>query len=439
MSELATQFSAVLANHSKPAPAWLKSLRENGARQFQAHGLPTRKDEAWKYTGLGVLEKSGVQLALVSEAGSTEAVFPAPLINSGVHIKMLDGQILEQSGDLPEGLTVLALSDALGDALGDALDSDIGGLQSLLKSLPDTRAKSPSTDGFSALNTATLDAGVVVHVAAGVDGGRVLLNWSSVAADEPRLFNSRICIILDEGAKLELLEQYESAHANTANVVIQIDLNKGASLQHIRFQQESDTAVLITRTEVSQRDESEYNYYGFDLGGRLVRHDLHATLLGQDARAGLNGAYLLDGNRHVDNHARVDHMAKGGYSEQYFRGVAGGNGHAVFNTAVYVHPGADETEARQSNANILLSARAVINTKPEFEINADEVIASHGATVGQLDEQAVFYMRSRGLSEKQARQLLTTAFCRSVSDKLSDPDLSEFITQRMMDVMPQAE
>jgi len=221
--------------------------------------------------------------------------------------------------------------------------------------------------------------------------------------------------------------------------VIQIDLHKGASLQHIRFQQESDSAVLITRTEVSQRDESEYNYYGFDLGGRLVRHDLHATLLGRGARAGLNGAYLLDGNRHVDNHARVDHMAVGGYSEQYFRGVAGGNGHAVFNTAVYVHPGADETEARQSNANILLSARAVINTKPEFEINADEVIASHGATVGQLDEQAVFYMRSRGLSEKQARQLLTTAFCRSVSDKLSDTVLAEFITQRMMDVMPQAE
>ncbi|MCP4046743.1 MAG: SufD family Fe-S cluster assembly protein, partial [Gammaproteobacteria bacterium] len=143
--------------------------------------------------------------------------------------------------------------------------------------------------------------------------------------------------------------------------------------------------------------------------------------------------------RHVDNHARVDHMAPGGFSDQYFRGVASGSGRAVFNTAVCVHPGADETEARQSNANILLSARAEVDTKPELEIYADEVIASHGATVGQLDEQAVFYMRSRGLSENEARQLLTTAFCRSVSDKLSDPVLGEVISERMMAVMPQAQ
>ncbi len=178
---------------------------------------------------------------------------------------------------------------------------------------------------------------------------------------------------------------------------------------------------------------------GFDLGGGLVRHDLHTSLLGSGAKSGINGAYLLDGNRHVDNHARVDHFAAGGFSDQYFRGVAGGSGRAVFNTAVCVHPGADETEARQSNANILLSARAEIDTKPELEIYADEVIASHGATVGQLDELAVFYLRSRGLNEQEARQLLTTAFCQSVSDKLADPVLGEIISQRMMDVMPQAD
>lgn len=132
-------------------------------------------------------------------------------------------------------------------------------------------------------------------------------------------------------------------------------------------------------------------------------------------------------------------MAPGCFSEQYFRGVAGGSGRAVFNTAVCIHPGADESEARQSNANILLSRRAEIDTKPELEVYADEVVASHGATVGQLDEQAVFYLRSRGLSDQQARQLLTTAFCRSVSGKLTDPVLGELISQRMMDVMPQAD
>jgi Fe-S cluster assembly protein SufD len=220
---------------------------------------------------------------------------------------------------------------------------------------------------------------------------------------------------------------------------MQVDLSVDAKFQHVRFQQASDNAVLITRTEISQQSASEYSYYGFDLGGRLVRHDLHSRLLGSGAKSSLNGAYLLGGNRHVDNHARVDHMAPAGFSDQYFRGVIGDSGRAVFNTAVVVHKGADETEARQSNANILLSKRAEVDTKPELEIYADEVIASHGATVGQLDEQAVFYMRSRGLTEQQARQMLTTAFCRSVSDKLADPELAEIISQRMMDVMPQAE
>jgi Fe-S cluster assembly protein SufD len=260
------------------------------------------------------------------------------------------------------------------------------------------------------------------------------------------MFNSRICLILEAGAELELLEQFEAQHsnANTSNIVVQIELGESAVLQHVRLVQEPDETGLITRTEVSQRADSEYAYYGFDLGGGLVRHDLHCSLLGSGARASLNGAYLLDGKRHVDNHARVDHMAPDGFSEQYFRGVAGGSSKAVFNTAVYVHPGADGTEAKQSNANILLSKRAEIDTKPELEIYADEVIAAHGATVGQLDEQAVFYLRSRGLSEVQARQLLTTAFCRSVSDKLAggkmaDDKLAEAMSQRMMDVMPRAE
>jgi Fe-S cluster assembly protein SufD len=281
----------------------------------------------------------------------------------------------------------------------------------------------------------------LVHVAAGMDAGKLSISWITRTLDVPALFNSRICVIVEEGAKLDLLEQFESTddNANTSNIVFQATVGDGAALHHVRFQHENDAVALITRTEVSQQSNSEYAYYGFDLGGGLVRHDLHTNLLGRGAVSRINGAYLLDGHRHVDNHARVDHKAPGGFSDQYFRGVAGGDGRAIFNTAVVVHPGADETEAKQSNANILLSARAVINTKPELEIYADEVVASHGATVGQLDELAVFYMRSRGLTEADARQMLTSAFCRSVSDKLTDPELSEIISKRMMDVMPHAD
>jgi len=433
MSELSAQLAAALPENSGVRPGWLKDLRESGAEQFRMHGLPTRKDEAWKYTGLAALDEAGVQLATPSELPLSGGSHPAPLAESALHLWMLDGQILEQAGAMPDGVTVLPLKTALIEG--------INGLQALLESLSGRHPKGKSGDGFSALNSATLDSGVVIHVAAGMDGGRMSLAWSSSQAGQPLLFNSRVCLILEPGARLELLEQFEGPddNANTGNIIVQVQLDKDAVLQHIRFQQESEKAALITRTEVLQKTRSEYAYYGFDLGGGLIRHDLHASLLGKDAKSSINGAYLLDGRRHVDNHSRVDHFATGGTSDQYFRGVAGGSGRAVFNTAVCVHPGADETEATQSNANILLSKRAEVDTKPELEIYADEVIASHGATVGQLDELAVFYLRSRGLTEKAARHLLTTAFCQSVSDRLPDSHLGELISQRMMEVMPHAE
>ena len=433
MSELSTQLAAALPQDFGSGPDWVKALRGAGAEQFRAHGLPTRKDESWKYTGLGLLDQREIQLALTAETPVSGSTHPAPLVEAAFQVNILDGRILDRNGTPPAGLTVLPLAEAL--------NGEVDGLQALLESLPDTQKESGSGHGFTALNTATLAAGLVIHVAAGADAGRLLINWSTLGGAVSRLFNTRVCIIVEQDAKLELLEQFESQNgsSNACNIVMQADLGEGAVLQHIRFQQESEDAVLVTRTEVSQQADSDYSHYGFDLGGGLVRHDLRTSLKGSGAKTGINGAYLLDGNRHVDNHTMVDHIAPGCSSDQYYRGVAGGSGRAVFNTAVYVHPGADGTEATQSNANILLSARAEVDTKPELEIYADEVIASHGATVGQLDEQAVFYLRSRGLSEKEARQLLTTAFCRSVSDKLTDPVLGEVISQRMMDVMPQAD
>jgi Fe-S cluster assembly protein SufD len=427
MTELATQLAADLPQGDARYPVWFGTLRQSAAEQFCTHGLPTRRDEAWKYTGLRRIEESVTRLVIAVESANSAPA--SPMVEVEHQITIVDGYMRDSVGDLPPGLTLLPLKDAL--------DQDVAGLQALLESLP--QQTQASADGFSALNTSMMKNSIVIQVAAGIDAGRVLLNWSTTASKTGRLFNTRVCLILDAGAKLELLEQFESpqANTNTSNIVIQADLAANASLHHVRLQQESDQAGLITRTEISQQADSEYSYFGFDLGGGLVRHDLHSRLQGRAAKASLNGAYLLDGNRHVDNHAKVDHMALDGYSEQYFRGVAGERGRAVFNTAVYVHPGADGTEAKQSNANILLSKQAEIDTKPELEIYADDVIASHGATVGQLDESAIFYLRSRGLDEEQSRQLLTTAFCRSVSDKLTDPKLAEAISQRMMDVMPQ--
>jgi Fe-S cluster assembly protein SufD len=431
MSELTQQLASNLPKGNGAGPEWVQSMRETASGQFREFGLPTRRDEAWKYTSLRAFEQRGVQLPDPAEAPGSQFARSKSLLDTAYQVNMLDGQLVDQSGQLPAGLTVLPLNDAL--------EQDNDTLRILLESLPIGQRGSVAADGFSSLNTATLERGLFIHVAAGVDAGSLALNWIADAHDMEILVNARLCLVLEEGAGLQLFEQFGNDTGNNCNIVVQADLAKRAGLSHIRFQQESADSVLITRTEVSQQSGSDYRYYGFDLGGGLVRHDLHSTLLGTCAKAALNGAYLLDGERHVDNHARVDHVAPACASEQYFRGVAGGSSRAVFNTAVCVHPGADETEASQSNANILLSKMAEVNTKPELEIYADEVVASHGATVGQLDELAVFYLRSRGLSNHDARQLLTMAFCRSVSDRLPNAALGETISARMMDVMPQAE
>ncbi len=317
MSELSERLATALPDNSAVRPEWLKALRESGAEQFRTYGLPTRKTEAWKYTALGALDRAGVQLPSAAETLAFDASTPPPLAESGLQLNLHDGQILAQTGEVPKGLTVLPLADAV--------NFGVDGLQALLESLTDNNQKTISGHGFSALNSATLESGVVIHVATGTDAGRLALLWSTSRDEIPLLFNSRICVILEADAKLELLEQFQSTddNTNTSNIVLQADVGENAELRHIRFQQESDNATLITRAEVSQHADSAYTYYGFDLGGGLIRHDMHAALLGSGANASLNGAYLLDGNRHVDNHAQGRSPCDRRYQPPVFPGCRG--------------------------------------------------------------------------------------------------------------------
>jgi Fe-S cluster assembly protein SufD len=202
-------------------------------------------------------------------------------------------------------------------------------------------------------------------------------------------------------------------------------------LRHTRLQQESPKAVLVTRSDIRQAQDSNYHYSGLDLGGGLVRHDINVELRDSGAECRLHGACLARGRAHVDNHMDVEHTGPGCKSDQLFRGVLGDRSRAVFNSRVYVAAGADGTEARQSSAGLLLSPHAEIDAKPELEIHADEVIASHGATVGQLDEDALFYLRSRGMDMATARNLLTMAFCRSVVEQLPSEALRKALGARL--------
>ncbi len=378
-------------------PAWLADLRSAGAAAFRHAGLPAPRDEDWKYTSLRALDRRRPRLAFDASGAENPAREPGL---DGAVVRFVDG-VFAGADAAPAGVTV---SD-----LWPALERDDGTLRALLERLP---MAGPGL-GFNALNTAAFASGVVLQVAEGVDAGRLVLDWAATGAAADRFANARVLVVLEAGARLELFERHGGDDAGDAatSVVMQAVIGEGASLRHGRLQEAHANAFLVTRTVVEAAENSAFRFLGLDLGGGLVRHDLQLTLGGAGAACRLDAAYVLDGRRHVDNHLAIDHAAPDTRSEQFFRGVLADRGRAVFNGRVHILPGADGADAAQSNANLLLSPHAEVDTKPELEIHADEVTASHGATVGQLDDQAVFYLRSRGLDEAQARRLLTRAFC----------------------------
>lgn len=400
-------------------PAWAGVLREQAAIAFREQGLPTSRQEQWKYTSLKPLALKGLASKDVTDRPAFEprsACAAAP-----VRLRLLDGVLTDRQGEVPEGLEIVPLKAAL--------SKDDSTLRQLLQELPTAAPGQSLTD----LNTATLGAGVLVRVADGVNAGRVALQCEARPGQDQRLANGRVILQLGQGASLEWVETHPPAEGAgaTLNLVVQVTLAENAELAHQRLQDLSVDTALLTRTRVQQAGGSRYRYTGLDLGGRLVRHDVETLLIGEDARADLSGAYLTRGQSHVDNHLSAVHQALGCHSRQWFRGVLDDRSRAVFNSRVHVKPGADGTEALQSNANLLLSRLAEVDTKPELEIEADDVVASHGATVGQLDETAVFYLRSRGIDASTARRMLTAAFCRSVVDRMGEGAVREAFAEAL--------
>ena len=419
-------------------PEWLQALRAGAAEQFLRSGLPGNKDEAWKYTSLHRLEDLHPELG-IGPAGGKGPAWPPPLVaGGGFGFRVHNGQVEGFDGNLPPGVTMVRLEQALRGSSSTVLDR----LRSLLEKV-EIHGRGRS---FEALNTAMLDDGVLLHVSAGVDAGLCLAQWAQSGSQPSRMGNFRFILMLEPGARLSLVEQYQSLNepagpdtiaAHALSLVLQFDLAAGAVLDHVMLQNETAQNVLLTSGEVTQGEGSSYQFTGFDLGGGLVRHAITCRLAGAGASARLNGAFLADGSSHVDYHVCVEHQAPDCSSEQFFRGVLGGHSRGVFNGKARIQRGADGSKVRQSSANLLLSPFAEIDTKPELEIYADEVEASHGATVGQLDEQAVFYMRSRGLDEAQARRMLTSAFCCVVTARLKDAVLATQINRMLEAAMPQ--
>lgn len=371
-------------------------------------GLPQRA-ESWKYTSLRQLERrSFVPARAVPIDAELLAAIPAPRI---VFVNGHFDAALSDLSILPAGVDVRPLSRLL---QGD----DPRAVNFLAR-----RYQRPD-EPFARLNAALAREGAVIRVDAGVqvESPLHLVQVGGAQEGGDAAWHLRHFVELRQGASLQLVEHElaAGAHAHLGNALLQAHVADGARLSHVRLQDTAPRATLFARTDAVLAREAGYARTDLELGAALSRHELNVRLEGNGASLQADGVLLADGRRHVDTRLGIDHLARDTRCDLTWRGLAGQRGHAVFHGGITIHAGADGTEADLSNKNLLLSADAEIDTQPVLVIHADEVKAAHGATVGQLDPTALFYLRSRGLPEPQARALLTGAFCREVINAIGD-------------------
>lgn len=431
--------SALLDSFSEALTPLLQRQRLHGPAREQAMesalqaGLPHARSEAWKYTPLRNLER---RRYAQPQAGSFDAALlatiPAPrlVFNNGRY-----DAAHSDLGGLPAGVSLLPLSQLL--AGDDARAS------SFLE-----RRFDRSEEIFARINAALADDGAVLRVEAGVQAGTVHLVFvgAPVVSESPPMdvravakdshdiaWHLRNLIELQEGAALTLIEHQLGAgsHSHLGNSLSHVHLAPRATLSHARVQDEAATAVAIARTDAVLSRESVYRRLDLELGAALSRHELNVALHGEAAQLHANGVLLATGKRHLDTRLGIDHVGRDSRCDLVWRGMGAGRSRAAFHGGILIREGADGTAAMLSNKNLLLSEGAEIDTQPVLEIHADEVQAAHGATVGQLDANALFYLRSRGLPADQARALLTAAFCRETLSVFEDPALRATLEARL--------
>lgn len=384
-------------------PSWLQDLRRKGGERFRAAGFPGPAEEAWRFTSLKGLRKIDFDLAAAdgkaASASSLVAEADAALVLAGGFVREIRS---------PEGNTGVRVESLARAAAGDA-PPPLGSRVDL------------DRHRFSALNTALWTDGAHVRVAPGVEKPLLVhLLFLSPAEGEPKMTHPRVWIQVGEGSSVTVIEEYvgEGETASFTNTVTEIEALANTRVEHVRIQREGPAGFHIGSVSARLARNASLISHSLSVGGKLARIDIDILMDGEGAESILNGLYSPAGRQHVDHHTHVDHAAPHTSSREIYKGVLGGKARAVFNGRVIIRPGAQKVEAAQSNHNLLLSREALVNTNPELEIFADDVKAQHGATVGQIEEDHLFYLRSRGLSEAEARRMMISAFTGEMLDRV---------------------
>ncbi len=419
---------------------WLVRARSAAMARFADSGLPDAHDEEWKYTRVAAIENNDFVAAsrsdddeivrsLVDQMALAGGNGPADgSLADGHLLVFIDGRhspLLSRPGQLPTGARLSPIGEALA-ATPEALEPYF--------------AEAFAPTAFAALNTAFMADGASLHLARGTVVEQPI-HLLFIATQHGAAISPHNLIVAEDGAQATIVEHYVGADGAVylSNALTRIFAAADARIEHYKLQQEGSQAFHIAGIHAEQAQGSSLLSHSVSFGARLARNDISTTFAGPRCAATMDGLYIVGGQQHVDNHTRVDHSQPHGTSSELYRGILDGRSRAVFNGKVIVHPGAQKTSARQANHNLLLSSDAEIDSKPQLEIYADDVQCTHAATVGQLDDNQLFYLRARGIDAAMARSLLVQAFAHDVIERIRVAALRTRIEQILFSRLPQGE
>jgi Fe-S cluster assembly protein SufD len=398
-----------------PRLPWLSRLRRDAIGAFAERGFPTTRWEDWRATNVTPISERTFRVAeAVTATRSSGATLAA--LDDAHRLVFVDGHLateLSDSGSLPKGARLCGLAQAL-DAVPERLERVLG------------RSGEPKTDPFRALNTALFADGLFLELERGVELERPV-HALFLSSGAETLASPRIVVALGEHSRASIVEQYAALDGGLylTNAVTDVALERGAALRHVKLQNESTDAFHVAALAVDQQGGSQLDSYSIAVGGRLSRFDIHTRLGAEQSSCRLVGLYLGRDAQLVDHHTWVDHAAPLTTSRELYKGILDHRARGVFRGRVHVRPDAQKIDASQSNRNLMLSEEAAVHAQPQLEIYADDVKCSHGNAIGRLDENALFYLRSRGIPLETARSLLTYAFANEIVAELPIAALRE--------------
>ena len=408
-------------------PAWLRDIRAQAMRTFTERGFPTTRHEDWRFTNISPIVET--QFVAAGPAPTAAQIASHLFTDANPYVAVVAGgrfsHELSSLDGLPEHVFVGSLAEALG-SVSDRLQAALGSI-------------AVGDHPFVSLNTGLFEDGVLVRVPANTVVERpIQIHIASDAATDPTVSHPRVLISAGENSQVTIIESYGGPEGQCyfTNAVTEAIVAQGAVVHHVKVQRESRKAFHVAGTFAKLARGAVFASNNISLGGGIVRNDVAALLDGEGAEATLNGLYFADGDRLVDNHTAIDHAQPHCPSHELYKGVLGGKARAVFNGKIFVRQDAQKTDAKQTNKALLLSDDAQINTKPQLEIFADDVKCTHGAAIGQLDEDALFYLRARGIGRIDARDLLIRAFSGEVLNQVKPASIHGRLEALMLDALP---